>query len=300
MNKVNKKLLGYLSIITGFITIILGLIVFQLYKPQFVFPVSTNVPVEDPFLIAPRVSTETNTFASATSEEESLFPTQTNHLQSSARPILTNTPISTLPWMEFEGVSLLDSPTNMSFKPVCDDLKINLPQFQIIPWTPEVFSSGDFDIDKNTVVAWEHLGYTGLWIHSGTDWWGRSLAAFPLQVFLEINENGYMRTLDEFEQFALDCFIGSQVNIQVGEQLVKGKVTAFARVAPDDVDEVSTHTMDLVPYLNEKYPNRGFDLLNPQDLVLYFCGRQLNPEDSNPDYDYYTQARIIVGIQPLN
>ena len=109
-----------------------------------------------------------------------------------------------------------------------------------------------------------------------------------------------MRTLDEFEQFAINCFIGSQVNIQLGEQLVKGKVTAFARVAPDDVEEVSTHTMDLVPYLNEKYPNRGFDLLNPQDLVLYFCGRQLNSEDSNPDYDYYTQARIIIGIEPWN
>ena len=300
MTKVSKKLLGYLSITTGLLTVILGLIVFQLYKPHFVFPVSTNVPVEDPFLIAPRVSTETNSFVAETSEEEPLLSGQTDHLQESARPIPSYTPTPTLPWMEFKGISLLDSPTNMSFKPICEDFQINLPQFQIIPWTPEVFSNGDFDIDRNTVVAWEHLGYTGLWIHSGTDWWGRPLAAFPLQVFLEINENGNMRTLDEFEQFAINCFIGSQVNIQLGEQLVKGKVTAFARVAPDDVEEVSTHTMDLVPYLNEKYPNRGFDLLNPQDLVLYFCGRQLNSEDSNPDYDYYTQARIIIGIEPWN
>jgi hypothetical protein len=290
VKRVNKKLLGVLSISTGIIAVLLGLIFYRQYKPQYVASLSTKPPVQDPFLPTP-----------LTTAESVLVGTVSKQKQKKPQPItaeLMPTP-TPLPWMEFNGVSLIDSPTNMSFEPICGDAQVIMPQFQVLPWTPEVFTNGNFDIDKNTVVAWEHLGYTGLWVHSGTDWLGNPLAAYPLQVFLENHESGRLRTTEEFEQFVNECFIGSIVNIQTDGQLVQGKVTALARIAPADVKEASTHTMDLVPYLEENYPNEGFDQLKPQDLLLYFCGRKLTKEAGDPDYSYFTQARIIIAIEPI-
>ena len=77
------------------------------------------------------------------------------------------------------------------------------------------------------------------------------------------------------------------------------KVVAAVRVPPSEVDEVSRHSMDLVPYLAATYPDSGFDQMHPPGLVFFFCGEQLSGEMANPNYDKWTQARFIFGFMPL-
>ena len=206
------------------------------------------------------------------------------------------TPTPKIPWMEFNKVSILDLPTFMTFQPGCEDKAIVSPEYRILPWTPDVFESGEFDINKGTAIAWEHLGYTGLWIHSGSDWSGNPLAAQPLQDYLERKDGWRKRTPEEFDQKAAECLIGSKVSMQVGEDLLEGKVTAVLRIPVSDVETVSTHVMDLVPYLAKTYPESGFDKLKAPELLLYFCGRLLATE--KPDYSIpdYSRTRIIVAI----
>ncbi|MCJ7696018.1 MAG: hypothetical protein MUO40_11435, partial [Anaerolineaceae bacterium] len=150
----------------------------------------------------------------------------------------------------------------------------------------------------NHSVAWEHLGIYGLWIHSGLDSLGNQLAAYPLQNYLERDERGYMRYLVEFDQAVQDCLIGSQIRIKQGDTISINKVVAAVRINPREVEEVSRHVMDLVPYLAENYPGKGFEQLDSPGMLFYFCGRALSGESKNLNENYWVQARIIVGFEP--
>ncbi len=287
-----RKLLRVLSISTGVAAIILGLLVFQHYQPQ----VAASIPIEqrpsDPF------------FTTAVSEPK---PVLTANVAPTAGPtgnaVKKNlllrplpTPAPTIPWMEFNKISILDQPTVMTIQPACGDKAFSSPEFKVLPWTPDIFDKGEFDISKGTAVAWEHLGYTGLWIHSGMDWAGNPLAAAPLQNYLEKIDTWRKRSPEEFNQKAADCLIGGKVSLQLGDQLLEGKVTSIVRIQAPDVETVSTHVMDLVPYLAKTYPESGFDKIKAPELLLYFCGRLLAGE--TPDYSIpdYSRTRIIVAI----
>jgi hypothetical protein len=199
-------------------------------------------------------------------------------------------------WMKINGVSILDAPNNLAFQPTCETGEIELPEFRVIPWSEDVLTSGAFNVTKKTAVAWEHLGFTGYWIHSGVDWLGKPLAAFPLQDYLEKIDPWKVRTAEEFNQHASNCLVGGKVTLSIGEDILEGKVTAVVRIPVTEIDVVSSHVMDLVPNLAKTYPKSGFDKLKAPELLLYFCGKRLTYEMEDKAVPYYAQSRIIVAI----
>lgn len=277
---------------SGILALFLGLIGVSSHQPQKVVAASNVSFPSDPFELLEPLNPKLAQVALVKP------PTATPELES--KEYITNlpspTPTAAIPWMEFNGVSILNAPILMTFQPGCGDNAISLPEFRILPWSPDVFEKGEFDFSKKTAIAWEHLGYTGLWIHSGMDWKGNPLAAQPLQEYLEKKDAWRKNTPEEFGKKSSECLIGSNLNLKVGEDLLEGKVTAVVRIPAGDVETVSTHVMDLVPYLAQTYPASGFDQLKAPQLLLYFCGRLLAGE--KPDYNLqdYSRTRIIVAI----
>ena len=294
MNKISKRILSFIRISSGAIVIILGLWVSRHFQPQVVLPPITLEASGDPFLNKAIFVSDSEYLVTSTQPVQSLKIA--SKIRSTPRPEPLPSPTPTIPWMQFGNVSVLDSQTLMTIQDGYDTAPITSPEFTVIPWTPEVLESGAFTISKKTVVAWEHLGFTGYWIHSGMDWLGRPLAAFPLQNYLEKVDGREMRTPQEFDQNVADCLIGGKVNFQVGEDLLEGKITAVLRIPASDVKMVSNHVMDLVPYLAKTYPKSGFDKLEAPELLLYFCGRQLSGEKADWSLAYYAQSRIFVAI----
>ena len=292
MINISKRLLTIISVGSGLIAIILGLLVFRHNQPQVFLPPITLEAPSDPFLVNTIFTPQPEPAPTATIPVE--IPRSASKLRSTARP--DPLPTATIPWMQFGDVNILDLPTVMTFQPACKTAPITLPQFTVLPWTPGLLESGAFNVGKKTVVAWEHLGFTGYWIHSGVDWLGKPLAAFPLQDYLEKINTWKFRTPEEFNQHATDCVIGSAVTLKVGDQTLNGKVTAVLRVPVTEMVAVSSHVMDLVPYLAKTYPESGFDKLQAPELLLYFCGRRLTTEREDPTIEYYAQSRIIVTI----
>ena len=312
-----KKLLRFISLSTGIIAIFLGLLVFRHFQPQSVLRLVTMEAPADPFQITTLFTPESEPAIKAFSPVDSLdsisnlrTTSRQEPLRATTSPIAspkvalrpratiqpTPSPTPALAWMEFDGVSVLDSPNNMTIQPACEAKPIELPEFRVIPWSEDVLTSGAFNVTKKTAVAWEHLGFTGYWIHSGVDWLGKPLAAFPLQDYLEKINTWKFRTPEEFDQHAADCIIGSTVTLKVGDKTLDGKVNAVLRVPVTEIEAVSSHVMDLVPYLGNSYPESGFDKLQAPELLLYFCGRRLTTEREDPTIPYYAQSRIIVAI----
>src|SRR5690606_25015424 len=107
------------------------------------------------------------------------------------QPVLTPLTVESLPtiqtpsiiqetpeWMTYDGLDLSDQKTKVTVHLTCENKEIHLPEFTIHVWYDRVFEDGTFAIGENTVVAWEHLGYYGLSMHSGQDSLGRKLTAF--------------------------------------------------------------------------------------------------------------------------
>ena len=95
-------------------------------------------------------------------------------------------PSPTPEWMVYDGIDFRDKEVDALFTMQCDQEIIYLEPFQIVPYNPELMQSGAFSNDFDFSVAWEHLGYYGLWIHSGLAYNIGALAAYPLQINLEI------------------------------------------------------------------------------------------------------------------
>ena len=203
-------------------------------------------------------------------------------------------------WMTFDGLDLLEEPVGFTFSPRCPtDKQVNILPIDIIAWYPGVFENGEFGIGKDLAVAWEHLGFDGLWIHSGWDFWLERSPATDLQYFLETNELNEVQPLRSMEAKLNECLLGSDVDVYSQETIRQGKVSAAVRIPSGQVEELSDHTMDLVPYLAGAYPESGFAELNPDSLLIYFCGRAALDEITNPEADYWTQTRYIIAISPV-
>ncbi|HOE35797.1 MAG: hypothetical protein GX415_06785 [Chloroflexi bacterium] len=292
MTKFWKKLLQAVSISSGILAIALGVVLFRQYNPQMPPAVESAPAIRDPFLAGQPAQPVMVTEAAPSLGLRSGL----------GRAVITQEPEPTPPpadtWMRFGGVSWLEGQIKAVFTPTCEERRIALPAFSVYAWTPEIFDSGLFEVGKSNVVAWEHLGYTGLWMHSGLDVLGRVQSAFPLQEYMERHISGRLNTPEEFDLKAAQCLIGSQVVFEVNGEKVTGTVSALARVPAAEVAVVSEHVMDLVPYLAETYPESGFAELEAGGLVLYFCGRQLSTEPADMKAGYFSQTRIIVGIAP--
>ncbi len=208
-------------------------------------------------------------------------------------------PSPTPEWMVYDGIDFRDKEVDTLFTMRCDQDVVYLEPFRVIPYDPDDIQSGEFTNDYDFSVAWEHLGYYGLWIHSGLAYNIGALAAYPLQINLEQDSRGFFRTPGEVGQYLEECVIGAEMRMHQDDSVSVNTVMAAVRVPPSGVDEVSRHAMDLVPYLAETYPDSGFDEMSPPGLIFYFCGQQLSGEMANPNYNKWTQARFIIGVMPL-
>jgi hypothetical protein len=243
--------------------------------------------------------TQTQTAASTPRPEPtSIDPTQT--VESSPTPTFTPSPTPTPEWMTFDGIDFRDQEIEALISMNCGDEKVYLNPFNVTPYTPELFDSGAFYYNMDFSMAWEHLGFYGLWIHSGQSREFGDLPAYPLQLYLENDERGYRRSPLDFNAHLQSCLIGSELRLRQGDKLSLSEVVAAVRIPPAEVNEVSRHPMDLVPYLAENYPDSGFDRMELPGLLFYFCGRQLSGEAFNNDHDYWTQSRIIIGFMPIS
>ena len=212
---------------------------------------------------------------------------------------LTITPSPTPEYMVYDGIDFRDKEVDALFTMRCDQDEVYLEPFRIIPYSPEIMGSGGFSKDYDYSVSWEHLGFYGLWIHSGLAYGIGELAAYPLQINIEQDAQGFFRTPDEVSQYIEDCVIGAEMQMHQDGSVSTNHIAAAVRVPPSGIEEVSRHAMDLVPYLAETYPDSGFNKMSPPGLIFYFCGQQLTGEVANPNYNKWTQARFIVGIMPL-
>ena len=202
-------------------------------------------------------------------------------------------------WMKFGGLNLLEDNISFRFAPGCESgSSVVIPAIQIIPWHETVFEDGEFGIGKNLAVGWEHLGHDGLWIHSGWDFWLERSPATDLQYYLETDALNEILPLERIQYQLGNCLLGSQVKLEQSQQNLETKVTAAVRVAATGVDELSRHTMDLVPYLAQAYPDSGFADLGEDTLLIYFCGRAALDERTDPDAGYWTQTRYIIALEP--
>jgi len=173
-----------------------------------------------------------------------------------------------------------------------------VPEFGVFEWTPTIFDTGIFDVGKdNALVYKDQDGRIIMLVHSGKD-----QTMSNIQNYLELSESGYREPVEIAQMRLLNMMMG-MVEVYIAQpshgDYQYSKVVAAVRVPPSDVEDVSLHVMDLVEHLGERYPDSQFDRLSDNALVLYFCGRALAGEDANPQLGYWTQARFVLGLEPM-
>ena len=204
-------------------------------------------------------------------------------------------------FMNFAGLDLLNGEVGFRFESKCDGgVAVSIPPIQISAWHESVFEDNEFDIGKNIAVGWEHLGYDGLWIHSGWDFWNERSPATDLQYFIETDSLNEVQDLKTIETRLSECLRSSFVSLSEGDIVKNGVVAAAVRVPATAVEELSGKTMELVPWLAEKYPGNGFEELSSDALLIYFCGRAALDERTDPKAGYWTQSRYILAIEPVD
>jgi hypothetical protein len=289
----NPTLFLVISILLAVVGIGLLIMVVILYGPRR--PQTT--PPEDTIALFQQTQAQVPTRTASPQPE----PTQTTPaevVESSPTPSPSPTP--TPEWMVYDQVDFRDQEIEALISMRCNDDQVYMNPFNVVPYSPEIIESGIFNTILDFSMAWEHLGFYGLWIHSGQSPAFGDLPAYPLQLYLENDARGFRRDSAEFLSHMQDCLIGAEMRLRQGDTLSVSEVVAAVRVPPAGVVEVSQNPMELVPYLAENYPDSGFDLMDNPGLLFYFCGRQLTGETFNNDLDYWTQSRIIIGFMPVD
>ena len=296
--KRNKSIKSVFFLLAGIIFALIGIGSIILYVLWFGPSRPQATVSEETLLVFQTTQALIPTFAPSQEPlETTIEPTQIFESTPTATqtPTLTPTP----EWMTYDGIDFRDQEVEVLIDMTCGQDQVYLSPFNVVPYSPDIIESGSFYFDLDFSIAWEHLGFYGLWIHSGRSAQTGDLPAYPLQIYLENDQRGFRRYPDEFDQHIQDCLMGSTLRLRQGETISVSEVVAAVRVPPPGVDEVSRHPMDLVPYLAENYPESGFDQMAPPGLLFYFCGRQLTGEAFNNNHDYWTQSRIIIGFMPV-
>lgn len=236
---------------------------------------------ESPILISePPITTTANTITATT-----------------ASTVVETEPAS--PWLIYDGVDLQANDVALTFEIACDGTVISLSPFSVMPWYDGIFDTGEFEANTDSVVAWEHLGYYGFWMHAGLDFFNYPQTAYPLQFYFEEDANGRRPYADEFNETLQKCLINSQVVLETKDGKSINAVKAAVRVPADEIPALSTHVMDLVPYLGEIYPDSGFAELESPAIILYFCGQRLSGEIYDIGELFWAQSRIIIAFEPV-
>lgn len=288
-------MLGILPTMIGIGAIILLMVSYGPQKPQTFFSDNIIDRIQvSPDILPTQASTPTST-PTQDSSTQSAEMTPTPLPTSSQTPTITPTP----EWMTYNSIDLRDQVIEALFTMACDQTQVYINPFLVRPYSPELLESGEFDTDLTFGIAWEHLGYYGLWVHSGqSDQFG-DLPIYPLQMYIENNAQGFLRSPAELNEHLENCLIGSEMILRQGDLTSVNKVVAAVRIPPPQVNEVSRQPMNLVPYLAENYPDSGFDQMGLPGLLLYSCGRHLNGEAVYMQFGYWSQARYIIGFMPV-
>jgi len=202
-------------------------------------------------------------------------------------------------WMTYDGIDFRDKEMEVLITMKCNQDTVYFEPFRVVPYSPDATQNREFYENMDFSIAWEHLDFYMLWVHSGLAYRIGELTAYPLQIYIEKDARGFFRNPSEVDQHLKDCVINAEMRLHQGNTISVNKVVAAVRVPPSEVDEVSRRASDLVPYLAETYPDSGFDQMEPPGLVFYFCGQQLTGEMANPNYNSWTQARFIIGFMPV-
>ena len=172
---------------------------------------------------------------------------------------------------------------------------VTLNAFFPYQWTPTALDDGIFDVGKGTGLAFaDDFGRVGVWLHSGDD-----QTASQLQLFLEREPNGFRKTALQTEEI-LASLINVPVFIAQDGHLQPATIVAAGRVPPLGVDSMTPHVADLIEYMAQTYPNRGFELLEGRRdvLTIIFCGLRLVGEESDPAVSFFRQARFVISMVP--
>ena len=285
-----------ISIILGMIGIGLIIILISTYGPS---RPETNVSEDilDRFQATQELQT-----ATPSGVPTEISPIETSESTPTLLPTPSPTPTftPTPEWMTYDGIDFRDQEIEALFTMACDQAQVYLDPFLVRPYSPELLDSGEFNTNLDFGMAWEHLGFYGLWIHSGQSVQLGDLSAYPLQLYLENNPQGFRRNATELSEHLQNCLIGSEMRLRQGDSMSVNRVVAAVRIPPPEVEEVSLQPMNLVPYLAENYPDSGFDQMELPGLLFYFCGRNLSGEAFNSRLDYWTQSRFIIGFMPFD
>jgi len=173
----------------------------------------------------------------------------------------------------------------------------SVPAFNAYGWEPGILESDKFKVGSDTGVGYvDYQNRLILWLHSGL---GQTMT--PIQNYIELDENGNRALYQMADERVSELMAGSNVYLAQGDDYAFSKISAAVRVPASEVEALSEHVMDLIPYLALTYPDSGFDtIMNSEEtLILYFCGRALAGEKKNPRLGHWTQARFIIGLTPL-
>jgi hypothetical protein len=168
---------------------------------------------------------------------------------------------------------------------------------EFYPWSYRegIFESDLFDPDEAGAVSWtDQLARIVLWVHSGPN---HTISV--LQRFIELDERGYIVSGARAEERIRQEIMDSPFEFVQGHTSFWTHMTAWARIPPDEVEELNEHVSDLPEYLREQYPDQGWEGFNRDTLIIFFCGRQLTGDPHDPTRPYWQQTRYVLGLLPL-
>lgn len=170
---------------------------------------------------------------------------------------------------------------------------------EFLPWSYRegIFESDLFDPDAGGAVSWtDHQNRLVLWVHSGP-----YHTMTGLQRFIELSEAGNVDRYEFAEERIRQQIVGSTVQFnQTPDVQQMAHITAWARIPPDQVEEINHRVIDLPEALRELYPGQGWEGFHRDTMIIFFCGRQLAGDPKDPDRPYWQQTRYILGLLPLN
>lgn len=169
---------------------------------------------------------------------------------------------------------------------------------EFYPWgyRPGIFESDLFAPDEAGAVSWtDHLKRIVLWVHSGPN---HTMSV--LQRWIELDDRGFIVSAARAEEKIQQEIMNSPFQfVQADGTEQWTHMTAWARVEPNSVWELNQHVSDLPEYLREEFPNQGWEGFEQDTLIVFFCGRQLTGDPTDPQRPYWQQTRYIFGLLPM-
>lgn len=166
------------------------------------------------------------------------------------------------------------------------------------PWSYRtgIFETELFDPDLAGAVSWtDRLSRIILWAHSGPNH-----TMTILQRAIELDDRGFIVHRSVADERLRREVMDRTFTFVQGIEQTPTFVSAWARIPPDQVEELNGHVVDLPEYLRAHYPDQGWEGFNRDTLILFFCGRQLAGDPKDDSRPYWQQTRYVIGLLPFH